>query len=96
MSEEQRCEVEGCKRAYRAKGYCNVHFKKWRRGELSRKGRYKTCHEEKCTQPQAQRGLCAKHYEEWVASRKGTNSAPAAAEASEPSASESSASGSSS
>jgi len=26
--------VEGCKRPYRAKGYCNVHYKQWRLGKL--------------------------------------------------------------
>ena len=44
------CKVEGCKRTYRAKGYCNVHYKKWRRGELEAKPRYKTCCEENCIQ----------------------------------------------
>lgn len=32
--EEKRCKIEGCKRPYRAKGYCNVHYKQWRRGSL--------------------------------------------------------------
>ena len=33
---EKRCRIEGCKRPYRAKGYCNVHYTKWRKGELPR------------------------------------------------------------
>lgn len=33
---EKTCSVKGCKRPYRAKGYCNVHYKKWRKGELER------------------------------------------------------------
>jgi hypothetical protein len=28
------CSVAGCKRGYRAKGYCFFHYKKWRHGEL--------------------------------------------------------------
>ncbi len=31
---EKRCKVEGCRRPYRAKGYCNVHYKQWRKGLL--------------------------------------------------------------
>ena len=29
----QKCSVEGCKRPYRAKRYCVVHYNTWRRGE---------------------------------------------------------------
>lgn len=31
---EKRCKIPGCKRPYRAKGYCNVHYKQWRKGLL--------------------------------------------------------------
>ncbi len=31
---EKHCKVEGCKRPYRAKGYCNVHYRQWRKGLL--------------------------------------------------------------
>ena len=31
---KKACKVAGCKRAYRAKGFCFFHYKKWRRGEL--------------------------------------------------------------
>src|SRR5262249_31048005 len=31
---DNHCSVEGCKRAYRAKGWCYFHYKKWRQGEL--------------------------------------------------------------
>jgi hypothetical protein len=34
--EEKSCSIEGCKRPYKAKGYCNVHYKQWRRGKLPR------------------------------------------------------------
>ncbi|MBI4412504.1 MAG: vegetative protein [Deltaproteobacteria bacterium] len=56
-----QCRVEKCKRPYRAKGYCNAHYKKWRRGELT-KGRYKTCAQEACRKKRFQRGLCEEHY----------------------------------
>jgi hypothetical protein len=57
----KKCTVEGCKRKhYRAKGYCNVHYKKWRHGELTH-GRYKICTKEGCRKPRAKGSLCAEH-----------------------------------
>lgn len=57
---ERKCRIEGCKRPYRAKGYCVTHHKKWRRGELP-KARYKRCKKEGCNKPMAVRGFCAEH-----------------------------------
>ncbi len=57
------CSVDGCKRPYRAKGYCFFHFQKWRRGEMP-DSRYKTCNVEKCTKKQFKSGLCETHYTE--------------------------------
>ena len=57
----EKCRVEGCKRPYRAKGYCNSHYKKWRQGELPHR-RYKTCCAAECHKPIAEKGLCAEHY----------------------------------
>lgn len=73
---EKKCKIENCKRPYRAKGYCNIHFRKWRRGELEKKPRYKICGEEKCKAPLFRAGYCEKHYEAWVASRKGEDKGP--------------------
>lgn len=70
--ETKKCKAEGCKRAYRAKGYCNIHFRKWRRGEMPVKTRYKICCEEACRKPLFQFGMCEEHYGAWVASKKGT------------------------
>jgi len=59
--EHKKCRVEGCKRPYRAKAYCNVHYRLWRHGELP-KGRYKICTKEGCRKPRALPGsLCAEH-----------------------------------
>jgi hypothetical protein len=60
---KKTCSVEGCKRAYRAKGYCYFHFQKWRKGELPH-ARYKSCNHEKCTKKQFKTGLCQTHYNE--------------------------------
>ncbi|MGA9523256.1 MAG: vegetative protein [Myxococcaceae bacterium] len=57
------CGVEGCKRPYRAKGYCFFHYKKWRQGELPHT-RYKTCSKAECKKPTLRRGLCEQHYNE--------------------------------
>ncbi len=59
---ERKCSVEGCKRPYRAKSYCVVHYQKWRRGEIEgHKARYKTCSKEGCRKPATLRGLCEEH-----------------------------------
>ncbi len=66
------CEVKGCKRPYRAKGYCTVHYNKWRRGELP-KSRFKTCNfgvqklkrgeKKECMKIIFKGGLCEEHYQ---------------------------------
>ncbi len=76
MQRPETCTVEKCKRPYRAKGYCRIHYKKWRRGELSKTGRYKTCGREDCRKPMAQGGLCADHFRGGAA--KPADAAPAA------------------
>ncbi len=61
--EGKKCSVDGCKRPYRAKGYCFFHFKKWRQGELPH-SRYRICSKPECRKPVAKGGLCEKHYNE--------------------------------
>ena len=58
------CKVGGCKREYRAKGYCRAHYKKWRQGEFGQ-ARYKACKDALCTKPMAvnRHGLCEDHYQ---------------------------------
>lgn len=79
------CRMKGCKRPYRAKGYCVVHYQKWRRGEIEgARPRYRICREEKCRKPTHKAGLCEAHYSAWSASKKVV--APAEAQASVPAA----------
>ena len=54
------CRIEGCKRAYQAKGYCFFHYDKWKAGELP-KARYKTCSKEGCLKKVVAHGLYAEH-----------------------------------
>lgn len=58
------CKVGGCKRDYRAKGYCQAHYKKWRKGAFGQ-ARYKKCGDALCFKPMAQNrhGLCEDHYQ---------------------------------
>lgn len=59
---DQKCSKEGCKRPYRAKGYCVTHYRLWRRGELEgHKTRYKLCSKEACRKPAGRWGLCDEH-----------------------------------
>jgi hypothetical protein len=59
--EHKHCKMEGCKRPYRAKEYCNVHYRLWRHGELP-KSRYKICTKEGCHKKRALYGsLCDEH-----------------------------------
>lgn len=77
---EKSCKIKDCKRPYRSKGYCNIHFKKWRRGELegAKKPRYRICGEENCKKPTFKKGYCKQHYSAWSASKKAVPAAAAA------------------
>ena len=58
----KKCQIDGCKRPYRAKGYCTAHYNKWRKGEFG-KARYKTCSAEDCLKQTVHWGVCQEHYE---------------------------------
>ena len=86
---EKTCKIKGCKRPYRAKGYCNVHYQKWRKGELE-KPRYQTCNfgvnklkrgeKKECLKKVFRGGLCEEHYQSSFAKKKAIQE-PAAAPA---------------
>jgi len=58
---DKKCTVKGCKRKdYRAKGYCNVHYRKWRQGALP-KSRYTPCSKEGCLKRRTLRAFCDEH-----------------------------------
>ena len=59
--EGQRCSVEKCMQAVRAKGYCRKHYIGWRRGEVGAAHRYKVCSKEGCRKPRTHGGLCDEH-----------------------------------
>lgn len=78
------CKSEGCGKEVRAKGYCDRHYREWRRGKLP-KARYATCHGEGCLKPRVRRGLCEDHYAKDYARTPAAPPAVAAAAAPEPS-----------
>lgn len=57
----KECGISGCKLPYRAKGYCDRHYQRWRRGELPH-SRYKTCTQEGCLKKRSRHGLCEDHF----------------------------------
>ncbi len=73
---KKACGVEGCKRPYRAKGYCFFHYKKWRQGELPH-SRYRTCSKADCRNKAARHGLCEKHDAETYGAKAGDAAASA-------------------
>ena len=73
----EACRIEGCKRAYQAKGYCFFHYDKWKAGELP-KARYKTCSKEGCLKKVVAHGLCADHQAKKGAAAAAPPAAPAA------------------
>ncbi|HYD42910.1 MAG TPA: hypothetical protein VEB43_18910 [Anaeromyxobacter sp.] len=77
---KKACGIQGCKRAYRAKGLCFFHYKKWRRGELEAKpARYDVCSKPDCKKKVKEHGLCEEHFTAWKKARKKNQGAAAAA-----------------
>lgn len=73
------CKIKGCKREYRAKGYCVAHYRKWRQGEYG-VARYKTCSSMDCRKPAVlnKHGLCEEHFQSYyVKGEKAAVAAPA-------------------
>lgn len=60
------CSVQGCKREYRAKGYCRTHYKQWRHGAFGKK-RYTACGDYNCFRPQGlnRHGFCEPHFQDY-------------------------------
>jgi hypothetical protein len=63
------CTVPGCNRSHKARGYCNAHDQRFRRGaDLLRplaardNNPPETCAITDCTEPVKSKGLCATHY----------------------------------
>jgi hypothetical protein len=62
MGNKGTCKIEGCDKDVRGKGYCDRHYRAWRRGKLP-KPRYTRCHAQGCNKPGTRRSLCPEHFE---------------------------------
>ena len=74
------CKSDGCAKEVRAKGYCDRHYRLWRKGKMP-KARYSTCNAEACRKPRSRRGLCEEHYAKEYGKKPAAPAAAAAAPA---------------
>lgn len=69
------CTVPGCDRRYEARGYCTLHYERWRRSNEAQGGTpplarqpqgrqriYQGCSIPGCDEKHAARGFCSRHY----------------------------------
>ena len=61
MANKGTCKAEKCEKDVRAKGYCDLHYRKWRKGLLA-KPRHRTCVEEGCRKARVRQSLCLDHF----------------------------------
>ena len=61
MEDQNQSKTENCSRPVRAKGYCRVHYQRWRKGAYG-KTRYKSCKAEGCTARRYQKAYCEEHF----------------------------------
>ena len=59
MASKGTCKADKCEKDVRAKGYCDRHYRKWRKG-LMGKPRHRTCNEKGCHKARDRKGLYAK------------------------------------
>ncbi len=78
MANKGTCKSESCGKDVRAKGYCDQHYRKWKKGLLA-KPRRKSCNAEGCHKPQGNRGLCPEHFAKEFSKAKAEESATPAA-----------------
>lgn len=75
------CNIQGCERPHRSRGYCKVHYERWRiHGDphkLLRARRHETppvCRVDDCDRPVDAKGCCSTHY--WRLTRHGSTEPP--------------------
>lgn len=78
MPNKGTCKAENCDKPVHGKGYCDRHYRKWRKGLLG-KPRYRTCNEDGCHKPRSRRSLCVEHF-----AKKHSKAAPEAEAAAAP------------
>lgn len=74
---KRTCSVPGCERIHYGRGWCSLHYARWRvHGSTDMPSRKRPaaplCSIEGCEQPSADRGLCATHWHQNKAQRSAT------------------------
>jgi len=82
MASKGTCKADGCENDVRAKGYCDRHYRKWRKGVMG-KPRHRTCNEKGCHKARDRKGLCSEHFSAKFAKKKEQPAGDAAAPAAE-------------
>ena len=59
--ETSTCKATSCDKSIRAKGYCDRHYRAWRKGKMG-KPRHRSCNEASCGKVAVRRGLCPEHF----------------------------------
>lgn len=81
MADKENCKAKDCSREVVGKGYCRMHFRLWKAGEMP-KPRYKTCTFEKCHKIRfGTSSLCDEHFKAKHGKAAATAPAGAAPEA---------------
>ena len=69
----QACSVPNCARRHYGHGFCEGHYKRWKKGTLHREKPFQPhapraaqCSVESCTRPVRARGWCIAHYNRWL------------------------------
>lgn len=66
MTQEPTCREPGCDRRHYARGWCEMHYRRWRRrGQTDDRPITRTCLVDGCEQPHDARGYCHGHYQRW-------------------------------
>lgn len=71
---ERTCSVVDCDKPHEARGWCKLHYERWKRlgdvradipPESRRPGPRPVCSVEDCKAPEHSRGFCSLHYGRW-------------------------------
>lgn len=60
------CSIEDCDRSAKARGWCMLHYKRWRSTGTTDRD-LPTCSLDGCDRPQRKHGRCEDHYRQWIA-----------------------------